>query len=608
MELKTPIIQALDDMRIVSPTEIQDKCITNMLQSPTAHVVAQSKTGSGKTLAYAIPIMSQIDVNLKQVQALILVPTRELCKQVHKVFISLSKYQKVRTVEVYGGVSIAKQINQIHKGAQVVIATPGRLIDLYNRKQIRFDKCQFVALDEADQMLDMGFIPDIQIILLEAMEKITPRLMLFSATMASKIKKLISDFTQNTNLVDINVSKDSLIVENCHQKYYSVPRRHKYDDFVRILRAEKPEYSIIFTATKDMAEVLNKRLKNEPGLDLSVEFINGDLPQGKREAIMRKFRNKYYNCIVGTNVLARGLDFPRVSHVFNYDIPRRLEDYVHRIGRTARMGGTEKDVTPGVAITLVTQNEKFKLRKIEEFVKTKLEKGHLVIDKNYKPSKRSNDRSDFGRKDSYNSGRRSNDRSDFGRKDSYNSSGRSNDRSDNARDNRDQDNSELKEKYSNLERKFAELEKKFADSAKVNSEQSDSNHGGKKKSYGDKKKSYGDKKKSYGDKKKSYGDKKKKSYGEKAKSVEFYRERSKGVKDGSADKQYKKRPRYNDKKNKDGKKKPNQNNKNFKPNEAFSHYKKDFVKSNKNKSGNKLRDNKSPQWVQNKRKVKKQIV
>ena len=384
-----PTIQALEQMNIVSPTEIQEGCISHILQSSDNHVIAQSKTGSGKTLAYAIPIVEHIDINLKQVQAIVLVPTRELAKQVHKVFISLTKFKKIRTVEVYGGVGYSRQINQIHKGAQIVIATTGRLMDIYRKKQVKFDHCKFVALDEADRMLDMGFIPDIRYLLLDAMVDISPRLMLFSATMADKIKKLISDFTKDTNLIDINISQDSLVVPDVEQIYfYSHSNKNKYRDFVSVLEAENPEYSIIFTATKQMAEILSERLNKERHLGLRTEFINGDLTQSKREAIIRKFRSKTYNCIIGTNVLARGLDFPRVSHVFNYDIPREEQEYVHRIGRTARVSGKEKDIASGIAITMISSGQKRDLRRIENLIGMNLKKGEIskLVYKPRKPS------------------------------------------------------------------------------------------------------------------------------------------------------------------------------------------------------------------------------
>jgi len=371
MKLDPQIVKALKENEIVSPTEIQQKSIQIMLQGSETHVVGQARTGSGKTLAYAIPMVQNLRQSNKHVQSLVMVPTRELCKQVSKVFRMVSKYKKAKIVEVYGGVSIKNQIQQLRNGGQIVIATPGRLIDLYHRRQISFRFIHQVALDEADRMLDMGFLPDMRTVLLEAMRGINPQLMLFSATLLDDIKKLVRSFNKGKKIVEINVSEDNLVVEKCEQQAYLVSR-DKYKNFVRILKKEDPAYSIIFARTKRKTKQITRRLKQEQGIGLKIAYLNGDLSQSKREKITKKFRNKQLNCLVGTNVLARGLDFPAVSHVFNYDLPRDPEIYVHRIGRTARVSGEEKDINKGKAISIIGRNDRKLLKDIESLMEKRI--------------------------------------------------------------------------------------------------------------------------------------------------------------------------------------------------------------------------------------------
>ncbi|MCG3259568.1 MAG: DEAD/DEAH box helicase, partial [Candidatus Heimdallarchaeota archaeon] len=327
------IKRALDEMGIYTPTKIQIKAIPRLLDNGKTHILGQAKTGTGKTLAFSIPITNQISPKLKAVQAVVLVPTRELCKQVYSVITKLNKYRKLRTVEIYGGVSIDRQRRLIKDGAQIVIATPGRLMDLYRRKAISFREVRFVVLDEADRMLDMGFLPDIQYILFDAMRGVYPRLLLFSATMLKQIRKIAHQFSNGESLVEINVSKDDLTVENCQQYYYRVKPDKKYSTFVSILRKERPKSAIIFVNTRRWADKLKKRLSQERGLRLRFNTLHGDKTQGQREYVLRSFREKKIDCLIATNVAARGLDIPHVTHIFNFDLPREgPEIYVHRIG------------------------------------------------------------------------------------------------------------------------------------------------------------------------------------------------------------------------------------------------------------------------------------
>lgn len=371
--LNHQIKQALDDMGIQTPTEIQERAIPKLLNEQRTHVLAQAKTGTGKTLAFSIPVANQLNPKLKAVQAVVLVPTRELCKQVYNVITDLNKYRKLRTVEVYGGVSIDQQKRKIREGAQIVIATPGRLMDLYRRRAISFDKVRFVVLDEADRMLDMGFLPDIKYILFEAMEGVSPRLLLFSATMLKQITKVAHQFSNGEKLVEINVSKDDLTVASCKQYYYKAnSSKHKYSTLVSILKKDRPKSSIIFVNTRRWGDKLRKQLLQEKNLYLKFSTLSGNKTQNQRETVLRNFRQKKINCLIATNVAARGLDIPHVTHIYNFDLPREgPEIYVHRIGRTSRMENE------GKAISFVVNEQMDMLHKIEDLTKRPIERLYL---------------------------------------------------------------------------------------------------------------------------------------------------------------------------------------------------------------------------------------
>ena len=371
--IKNEIKKALNDMGIHTPTDIQEKAIPKIFETDHTHIMAQAKTGTGKTLAFAIPIVEQLDPSLRKVQAVVLVPTRELCKQVYTVFRDLTKYRPLRSVEVYGGVSINRQIENIRKGAQIVIATPGRLIDLFKRKAISFKEVRFVVLDEADRMLDMGFIPDVDYILFEAMKNVYPRLLLFSATMLEEVKDIAHDYSWDEDLVEIDVSHDDLTVGSCKQYYYEVKNpRYKYNNFIKILQREKPQSCIVFVNTKRWGANLQKRLSNDKRIQLKIGMLQGDMSQKQREITMKNFRKKKIDCLIATDVAARGLDIPHVSHIFNYDLPvGNPEDYVHRIGRTSRMERA------GKAISLVEDEQMNMIRRIELFMNKDIRRYYL---------------------------------------------------------------------------------------------------------------------------------------------------------------------------------------------------------------------------------------
>ncbi|XEO78554.1 putative ATP-dependent RNA helicase [Candidatus Lokiarchaeum ossiferum] len=389
MNLNHSLLHGLKQMGMETATEIQERAIPEIIDSPDTHIIAQARTGSGKTLAFAIPLAEKIDNTLQTVQSVIIVPTRELCKQVAEVFVKLTKYRHIKVVQVYGGVSIDRQVQEIQEGAQIIVATPGRLIDLFNRRRVSFTDVKFVVLDEADRCLDMGFMPDIEFLLLDAMRDVHPRLILFSATMLDAVYDLTKRFTGDKNVIEIDVSQDSMTVENCNQYYYLIDDfKDKYYHFIRIIRQEKPIHCMIFVNTKRTGDWLYQRFQNEERLPLKPELISGNLTQRRREIVLDKFRKRKINCLIATDVAARGLDVEKVSHVFNYDIPEFEENYVHRIGRTARISNASGKVAKGIAISLVMNDQMRTLSRIEGFMSKDIEKRPLPQRRQYSSSNR----------------------------------------------------------------------------------------------------------------------------------------------------------------------------------------------------------------------------
>ncbi len=377
LSLHPATIEGLKTMGITNATDVQEKAIPVIMQGK--NIIAQAQTGSGKTLAYSIPMLEKLDKSLKSVQSLILVPTRELCKQVAKVFEELSKNDRVDVVEVYGGVSVGPQMDAIQRGAQVVVATPGRLMDIHERGIIRFDHVKFITLDEADRMLDMGFLPDIEDIL----DKINAnthgralQFMLFSATIMEEIKQLASTFMGTYE--EVNVSKDDLTVHSTAQFYYLIKdRRRKYEFFKKILQAEKPQHAIIFTNTKNTAEFLERRLTEERNMNYSIRGLHGNMGQASREKVLIAFKKREFQILIATDVAARGLDIDDVDYVFQYDVPQYEENYVHRIGRTSRMGKV------GAAVMLGVEDEYAFICRIEGYINKTLVRKHLPGEDQY---------------------------------------------------------------------------------------------------------------------------------------------------------------------------------------------------------------------------------
>jgi ATP-dependent RNA helicase DeaD len=337
-------VNQLKKLSIVKPTPVQQKAIPLILKGQ--NIMAQARTGSGKTLAFVLPIIENL--KFQPNEALILVPTRELATQIYEVIRDLGN-SRVKATPIYGGVSINNQITKLENGINIVIGTPGRIIDLYKRRKLRLNDMRFVVVDEADRMFDMGFTPDVKYILDQVHTKF--QFMLFSATFDNGIRELVKKYSKN-KFEFLNLSRDHLTVGNTRQFYYMIDNySDKFKTFVKVVRREKPKHLLVFVNTKKTAAWLSNRLKSRNNFNYRVELISGDLSQFQREKILKGFKSHKINLLIATDVAARGLDINNISHVFNYDIPKYPENYVHRIGRTSRMNKL------GVAITLVVKDE-----------------------------------------------------------------------------------------------------------------------------------------------------------------------------------------------------------------------------------------------------------
>ena len=338
--LSAEVLRALDENGFKDPFPIQELSIPLILKG--MDVIGQAHTGTGKTAAFSLPILNNIKRN-GPIQALILVPTRELAMQVTNEIRKFSKYVGIRTLAVYGGQSMSLQITQLRKGVQIVVATPGRLIDHVKRGTIQLEAAKFVVLDEADRMLDMGFIDDIKFILFYVDED--RQTCLFSATIPPEISRLAQDYMKNPHEVKLNEEEISL--DTIDQSYLIVEERQKFKHLCNFIKSRDEKQTIVFAATKQRTQRLAIELKQQ---GLRAITIHGDLSQKQRDDSMHRFRTGSEDILVATDIAARGIDVPAIGHVINYDIPDDPLIYFHRIGRTARAGGT------GKAISLVSQD------------------------------------------------------------------------------------------------------------------------------------------------------------------------------------------------------------------------------------------------------------
>nr|WP_307344711.1 DEAD/DEAH box helicase [Metabacillus malikii] len=358
------INNSLKSYGITKPTKIQELTIPPILQGK--EIIAQAQTGTGKTLAFLLPILEKIDVASSEIQALILTPTRELAQQIAKEAKKLiENLDGVNILSIYGGQDVAHQLKKL-KGAQhIVVATPGRLLDHIRRESVDLSTVQTLILDEADQMLHMGFLPEVENIIFETMS--TRQTLLFSATMPSEIRKLANKYMNNPETIQVVTKR--ITVDEINQIVIETTDRRKQETLLYLLEEQKPFLGIIFCRTKIRAKKLYDVLRSN---GYEVDELHGDLTQAKREKAMKRFREAKIQLLVATDVAARGLDVEGVTHVFNYDIPHDVESYVHRIGRTGRAGGD------GVAYTLVAPKDLDFLRMIEKGIKQVLVKKSII--------------------------------------------------------------------------------------------------------------------------------------------------------------------------------------------------------------------------------------
>ena len=355
--LSPDIQQALDELGFEEPTPIQEQAIPELLGGHD--VIGQAQTGTGKTAAFGLPLLQYLDPENNEVQAIVMTPTRELCIQVTQALRTFAEHLDIEIVAVFGGAPIRSQQSQLRSGAHVVVATVGRMMDLMSRRSLVLTAARYVVLDEADEMLDLGFIEDVEKIL-----RMCPsgrQTALFSATMPPPIQKLAQGYMYDP--VTIKITPKQLTVDKISQAFVEVPAKEKAARLVELLKTEEPEQAIIFTRTKIGASKLEKLLKDK-GLD--VKALHGDLSQGVRDGVMISFKDHRVRLLVATDIAARGLDVEHVTHVINFDVPNSSETYVHRIGRTGRVGRT------GRAITFVTPDQRDEISRIERDVKTSI--------------------------------------------------------------------------------------------------------------------------------------------------------------------------------------------------------------------------------------------
>jgi len=360
--LSPALLKSISEVGYEAPSPIQVQTIPVLLSG--RDIIAQAQTGSGKTAAFGLPIIGAIDPKRRAVQALILAPTRELAIQVAEALHRYGRHKEVETLPIYGGQPYERQFRGLQRGVQIVVGTPGRVMDHMRRGTLNLDNVRFFVLDEADEMLDMGFVEDIEWILSQAPPE--RQTALFSATIPPRITALGSNYLNNP--AKITIAGKQMTVPQVHQSSYEVPRARKIDALTRILDAETPQSTMIFCRTKAGVDELGEALMAR---GYAVETIHGDLSQAQRDRVMRRFRSGQADVLIATEVAARGLDIPDVSHVINFDIPESAEAYVHRIGRTGRAGRT------GEAITLVTPREVRWLRQIERTTRARIEPRRL---------------------------------------------------------------------------------------------------------------------------------------------------------------------------------------------------------------------------------------
>ena len=356
--LSKEITDALEKIGYESPTEIQEKAIPAILNGKN-DLKAFAQTGTGKTAAFSLPIIEQIDTDSKQTQAIILSPTRELALQIAKNIQDFSKNRKgLKTVCVYGGSSIDNQMRDLKKGAQIVVGTPGRTVDLIKRRALKLNNIKWVVLDEADEMLNMGFKEDLDKIL-EATPK-EKQTLLFSATFPKEVEAIARNYMNNP--VELSAGKKNIGADTVEHELYVVPERQRYAALKRIVDMNTDMYGIIFCRTRRETQEITDKLIQD---GYTVDALHGDLSQAQRDMVMRKFRNKKIMILVATDVAARGIDINELTHVINHRLPDQIESYTHRSGRTGRAG------SKGISVVIANGKEQGKVRQIERIINKK---------------------------------------------------------------------------------------------------------------------------------------------------------------------------------------------------------------------------------------------
>ncbi|ANQ28948.1 ATP-dependent RNA helicase [Vibrio natriegens] len=365
LSLNDSILSALDGMGFVSPTPIQAAAIPHLLEG--ADALGKAQTGTGKTAAFSLPLLNKLDLNQRKPQAIVLAPTRELAIQVAAEMKNLGKNIKgLKVLEIYGGASIVDQMRALKNGAHVIVGTPGRVQDLINRERLYLDEVNTFVLDEADEMLNMGFVDDVTAIMEHAPE--SAQRVLFSATMPPMLKKIVERFLRDPVMVD--VAGKNHTVDKVQQQFWVVKGVEKDEAMSRLLETEETDASIVFVRTRQDTERLADWLSAR---GFKAAALHGDIPQSLRERTVDHIKQGVIDILVATDVVARGLDVPRITHVFNYDIPFDVESYIHRIGRTGRAG------RKGKAILLVRTNQIRMLRTIERVTKSSMEEIQLPL-------------------------------------------------------------------------------------------------------------------------------------------------------------------------------------------------------------------------------------
>lgn len=362
--LRPELQEAVSKLGFTQPTPVQEQTIPLLIESIT-DLVALAQTGTGKTAAFGLPLLNILNEDQRSVQALILCPTRELCIQISKDLQSFaSQLPQVRIVPVYGGAAISTQITAIKRGVHIVVATPGRLKDLIERKAVKLDEVETVVLDEADEMLNMGFREDIDFILSTTPEE--KQTWLFSATMPPEVASISRNYMQQP--VEIAVGKKNSGAVNITHVYYMVSNHNRYSALKRIADNYPDVYGIIFCRTKvETQEIAEKLIKD----GYNADALHGDLSQAQRDAVMRKFRSRHLQMLVATDVAARGIDVDNITHVIHYNLPEDTESYTHRSGRTARAGRS------GISLAIITPRELEKVRMIERRIGTQFVHGQV---------------------------------------------------------------------------------------------------------------------------------------------------------------------------------------------------------------------------------------